>query len=216
MNPRKLRVTVFSMVFIFILIFLFVPWQVAFLVSWIILYHTSVVSSQRLKPTKTSQSLSSSSSSSSTRPAISAAKDYTHANHNTSTHFLLLMTWLLPLVAPVLGVWVRTLATAGWTTPFDGDHNFLYVAPFLLFADWSWTCVRKLGRVKLLQRTCYTHIIASFLASNIPKWSILMIAFFAFFYGPRFNYLVFDIASASMWLIWVIHVWHLYWKSGSR
>lgn len=48
---------------------------------------------------------------------------------------LLLMTWLLPLAAPVLAVWVRTLATAGLTTPFDGDHNFLYVAPFVVLLD---------------------------------------------------------------------------------
>ncbi|KAJ3555841.1 hypothetical protein NM688_g2357 [Phlebia brevispora] len=40
-------------------------------------------------------------------------------------HLLLLMTWLLPLAAPVLAVWVRTLYTAGLTTPFDGDHNVL-------------------------------------------------------------------------------------------
>ena len=45
------------------------------------------------------------------------------------------MTWLLPLVAPGLAVWVRTLATAGLTTPFDGDHNFMYVAPFLVLVE---------------------------------------------------------------------------------
>ncbi|KAG6910148.1 hypothetical protein DXG01_012907 [Tephrocybe rancida] len=61
-------------------------------------------------------------------------------NHNHNMHLLLLMTCLLPLVAPVLAVWVRTLFTAGLTTPFDGDHTFLNAAPFLVlvdFASWS-------------------------------------------------------------------------------
>jgi glycosylphosphatidylinositol deacylase len=51
----------------------------------------------------------------------------------------------------VLAVWVRTLSTAGYTTPFDGDHNFLYVAPWLLVADWAWTCVRKQGNIKMFE-----------------------------------------------------------------
>jgi len=45
------------------------------------------------------------------------------------------MTWLLLPVAPILVVWVRTLATAGLATPFDGDHNFLNILPFLIVTD---------------------------------------------------------------------------------
>jgi glycosylphosphatidylinositol deacylase len=61
-----------------------------------------------------------------------------HHNHKMLT--LLLMTWLLPFAAPVLVVWVRTLATAGLTAVFDGDHNFLNVAFFLVLVDFaSWT-----------------------------------------------------------------------------
>lgn len=57
------------------------------------------------------------------------------------------MTWLLPLAAPVLAVWVRTLLTAGLTTPFDGDHNFLAVVPFLVLTDFaSWTPGRLFER----------------------------------------------------------------------
>ncbi|KAK1227266.1 hypothetical protein PQX77_009753 [Marasmius sp. AFHP31] len=60
-------------------------------------------------------------------------------NKNLNSHMLLFMTWLLPLAAPVLVVWVRTLVTAGLTTPFDGDHFFLNVAPFLIVVDFaSW------------------------------------------------------------------------------
>jgi GPI inositol-deacylase len=65
-------------------------------------------------------------------------RNRTH-NYNHNVHLLLLLTWLLPLVAPVLAVWVRTLITAGFTTPFDGDHNFLKAAPFLILVDFaSW------------------------------------------------------------------------------
>ncbi|PVG04365.1 PGAP1-domain-containing protein, partial [Serendipita vermifera] len=38
-------------------------------------------------------------------------------------HILLLLTWLLPFAAPILVVWIRTLQTAGYTVPFNGDHN---------------------------------------------------------------------------------------------
>jgi hypothetical protein len=57
--------------------------------------------------------------------------------HAQKTHILLLLFWLLPLVAPVLAVWVRTLATAGVTTPFDGDHDVLAIASFFLLVDYS-------------------------------------------------------------------------------
>lgn len=158
MKPRKLRITIASTAFTFILIFLLVPWQVAFLGVWIIHYYTCVISSRRLNtPTSSPDNRSPSPVPSSG----SLEKDYTIDNHNTNIHLLLLMTWLLPLTAPVLGVWVRTLATAGLTTPFDGDHNFLYVAPFLLLVDWCWTCVRKLGRVKLLQKSGYVFKMVS-------------------------------------------------------
>jgi glycosylphosphatidylinositol deacylase len=55
---------------------------------------------------------------------------------------LLLLTWLLPLTAPVLAVWVRTLATAGpiaLDSIGTGDHNFLSVAPYLILVEYaSW------------------------------------------------------------------------------
>ena len=64
---------------------------------------------------------------------------YTADNRNHNMHILLLMTWLLPLAAPILAVWARTLVTAGLTTPFDGDHDFFNVAPFLVLVDFaSW------------------------------------------------------------------------------
>jgi len=69
-----------------------------------------------------------------------AHRCYNGDDHHHNKHLLLLMTWLLPLVVPTLAVWVRTLATAGLTTPFDGDHFFPKVAPFLVLVDFaSWT-----------------------------------------------------------------------------
>ncbi|GJJ07529.1 hypothetical protein Clacol_001731 [Clathrus columnatus] len=50
-------------------------------------------------------------------------------------HFLLLLFWLLPLTAPVLVVWARTLLTAGLTTPFDGDHDIIAIASFLVYTN---------------------------------------------------------------------------------
>jgi GPI inositol-deacylase len=142
---------------IFLLIFLFVPWQVAYLGCWLIHLFTCATLTQ----------LDTNSNAVPTRAVIplirvrdtddDAAQDeepvevtnheaqressptYTTDSDNHNMHLLLLMTWLLPLTAPVLAVWVRTLVTAGLTTPFDGDHDFLNVAPFLIFVDFaSW------------------------------------------------------------------------------
>ena len=158
------------MLLIFLLIFLFVPWQVAFLGSWILHLHTCASSAATIKSLPDS---------SAAIPFIRRSDDRSQQNeehtgengsqrlqsrsldeqknmHHHKMLILLLMTWLLPLAAPALAVWVRTLATAGLTTPFDGDHNFLNAAPFLVMVDFaSWT------RGPLFQRQRY-----------VASWSI--------------------------------------------
>lgn len=52
-------------------------------------------------------------------------------------HALALLLILLPLQAPVLPVWVRTLLTAGYTAPFDGDHNVLSIIPMMILVGFS-------------------------------------------------------------------------------
>ena len=168
MRTRRLRTTIGSISIVFLLIFFLVPWQVAFLGSYLILFHTTVSSScfplsrRRIsrKPKGSSSSTYPPSPSSPPLPPPSRSNSQTRTegqlsnqihNHTILTYFLLLTTLLLPLSAPVLAVWVRTLSTAGYTTPFDGDHNFLYVAPWLLVVDWAWTCVRKQGSIKMFE-----------------------------------------------------------------
>jgi hypothetical protein len=48
-------------------------------------------------------------------------------------HLLLLQTWVLPLVLPVLAIWVKTILNAGIFAPFDGDHNILQII-FIMIA----------------------------------------------------------------------------------
>ena len=167
MRTRRLRTTISSISTTFLLIFFLVPWQVAFLGSYLIIFHTIVISScsplswRRIShkskdssfsaypPSPSSPPFPSSRSNSRTR-SESHLSNQIH-DHTLLTYILLLKTLLLPLSAPVLAVWVRTLSTAGYTTPFDGDHNFLYVAPWLLVADWAWTCVRKQGSIRMFE-----------------------------------------------------------------
>lgn len=151
------------MCLIFLLIFLFVPWQVAFLGCWLIHLYTCASSAQlvaypgstptprieaiplvvRGNSAESDEGVDTSPQSPQAGVPEPRATEYQllkASNHNHNMHLLLLMTWLLPLAAPVLAVWVRTLATAGLTTPFDGDHFFLNVAPFLILVDFaSWT-----------------------------------------------------------------------------
>lgn len=126
------------MLLILLLVAVILPWQVAFLGCWVI--HLVTCATTHIAPavsgeaTTPPRSLSPARNSSSTPPPGSP---------HEADHVLLLLTWLLPLAAPVLAVWVRTLATAG-PIALDsigmGDHNFLSVAPYLILVEYaSWT-----------------------------------------------------------------------------
>jgi hypothetical protein len=141
------RSTAVSMCIIFAMIFLFVPWQVAYLGCWIYQFMTCAAAGTEVISLKredhyalldrsgdgTVDNVSRSETDGGARDRLLIQQD----NYHLSCHILLFMTWLLPLAAPVLAVWVRTLMTAGLTTPFDGDHFFLTVAPFLVLVDFS-------------------------------------------------------------------------------
>ena len=198
------RASVISMLVIFVMVFLFVPWQVAYLGCWAIHLYTCATSQKISGPTVDSDeeevavplvatnSIEEEDSVSSTTP--SSAELATHPPpfprhksdssmtqaYHYNTHLLLLMTWLLPMAAPVLVVWVRTLMTAGLTTPFDGDHFFLNVAPFVGLVE-----VASSGRGLNKHRAGrWLHV----------RWAFAVLAVVAFFVGPRKTYLVFDMA----------------------
>ena len=166
MRTRRLRTTLGSMSIVLFLVFFFVPWQVGFLGSYLIIFYTTASSScspfswRRVSHKSKDSSFSAYPLSPSPPPRPSRSNSHTRVeshlnnqiyNHTLLTYFLLLATLLLPLSAPVLAVWVRTLSTAGYSTPFDGDHNFLYVISWLLVADWAWTCVRKRGSIRMFE-----------------------------------------------------------------
>ncbi|KAI0066653.1 PGAP1-domain-containing protein [Artomyces pyxidatus] len=199
--------TLFSMFLIFILVFLIIPWQVAFLGCWAIHFFTCathtppppLAPSSTTPPTSVSPTSRYPPRSRSPPPPSAAQTAQTHLNaHHHNTHLLLLMTWLLPLVAPVLAVWVRTLATAGLTTPFDGDHSFWTVAPYLVLVDFaSWT------RSSFLQREDHEFVSI--------RWFWIPPALVAFFWGAYWTYEVFDWVWIVACLMVVIRVGPKYW-----
>ena len=132
--------TLLSMFIILILISTLLPWQVAFLVSWSILLVTCATHLTSPSPPGDASTPPPRTRSPSLRPS---RRRQTHPSPHDAEHVLLLLTWLLPLTAPVLAVWRRTLATAGLgaTVPTaGGDHNVLSVAPYLVLVDFaSWT-----------------------------------------------------------------------------
>lgn len=124
----RLRVTdLWSLGFILLLVATVVPFQVAFLVCFLIHLSTCAIQAP------------SSASDSSGAPS----KNDMYAQ---KVHFLLLLFWLLPFTAPVLAVWARTLLTAGLTTPFDGDHNVAAIASFLLYTNLATTTQHTFDR----------------------------------------------------------------------
>ena len=153
------------MVLVLALIFLLVPWQVAFLGCWIIqLLNCSATFRPKSYPGSVPTLANTPTGSTplgergdgmsddgdDVSPGRSPGQPLkpTFGNvYHQNTHILLLMTWLLPLVTPVLAVWVRTVQTAGYTTPFNGDHNVFKVAPVLALVD-------LLGRGRPLDMMC--------------------------------------------------------------
>ncbi|EJD01013.1 PGAP1-domain-containing protein [Fomitiporia mediterranea MF3/22] len=107
-KPASLSGALFTILFMSLLVFLFIPWQVAFLACYLIHWHHCALLLQ-----------------------VSTSNQTQISTRNQKLLFLLGMTWCLPVVAPVLIVWVRTLATAGLTTPFDGDHVALNSLSFV-------------------------------------------------------------------------------------
>ena len=149
------------MIFTLLLVIVFVPWQVAFVGCWLIHLHTCASPAHRkfypgsvpsLSSTPT-ESLPLRERSGSREEEIeplelpeiqdvrwdqnfaAAADTLDNQAYHENTHLLLFVTWLLPLTMPVLAVWVRTLMTAGYMTPFNGDHNVFKVAPFIVLVD---------------------------------------------------------------------------------
>ena len=161
-NVSVPRSTAISLMTICILIFFFVPWQVAYLGCCLLYIHTCASSQRELASIIQRRNLAvplvqfssrrendefTADNRSSLERHSWGLHEQKRDNVNHNLHFLLLMTWLLPFTAPVLAVWVRTLLTAGLTTPFDGDHNFLAVVPFLVLTDFaSWTPGRLFER----------------------------------------------------------------------
>jgi GPI inositol-deacylase len=127
------------MLFIFALVFLVIPWQVAFLGCWLIQLSTCA-----------SPDIGSFAEEDSEPTGLPQKRSRASENDKINMYLLLLMTWLLPLAAPVLVVWIRTLAQVGLTTPFDGDHFVLSVAPFLILVDYaSWSAKPIFERVDM-------------------------------------------------------------------
>ncbi|KAJ6539751.1 PGAP1-like protein-domain-containing protein [Mycena capillaripes] len=204
------RSTVISMCFIFLLIFLFVPWQVAFLGCWMIHLYNCAASKVHVAhiasiPDTVAIPLLRREGETTVEEPRRPAPPPPHIanNHNHNMHLLLLMTWLLPLAAPVLVVWVRTLAVAGLTTPFDGDHFFLSVAPFLVLVDFaSWT------NGPIFERQSFERVFP-------VRWSFACLATAAFLVGSRKAYFVFDVAKVAIGLAVLIRIGPRYWGRAS-
>ncbi|KAG8923767.1 GPI inositol deacylase [Tulasnella sp. 417] len=103
-------------------------------------------------------------------------------------HVVLLQAFLFPTQGAVLAVWIRTLVTAGFTTPFDGDHNIFLAVFWLVLAEAVINGVtwRRKGSRAL-----------KFVA---PALSALLSAY-SFLFGLRYPFGVFELANLLVaWL----------------
>ncbi|KIY73861.1 PGAP1-domain-containing protein [Cylindrobasidium torrendii FP15055 ss-10] len=196
------RGTIISLPLISLAVFLFIPWQVAFLGCWAVHFMTCACSTNAPTPRLVELHSADGEEMRTTAHPLPAPSTL---EYNCNIHILLLLTWLLPISAPVLVVWVRTLATAGLTTPFDGDHFVLNVAPFLILVDF----ISHSGVEALFRKHRFEGIISS-------RWGFLFVAAVATIYGTRKTYMVFDAATAAIGLMVLLRVAPAYWNAVYR
>ncbi|KAJ1311214.1 hypothetical protein OPQ81_009714 [Rhizoctonia solani] len=157
-RPPLVRSFVVFHLFVGLLVIVFIPYQVAYLVSFILhLWECSILRTHLAR-----QSLNKGDT------RFHLLSTYGHASH-----LLLIMFWMLPLVAPVLIVWARTLVTVGLTTPFDGDHNILSVMFIVMSVE-----------LRLLDAP-------SKLYKNSVAYSYLTLGAVAILLGPRYTYMLY-------------------------
>ncbi|TFK66578.1 PGAP1-domain-containing protein [Pluteus cervinus] len=218
---RVRRSTIFWMCFLLLLVFFFVPWQAVFMGCWAVQLWTCASTLYRLPipgttptPGATSPSMGRNSndetrerddSKSNGRPSSPGQKkpqDWRFLamdDANQNMHILFLMTLLIPFAVPALVVWVRTLITAGITTPFGGDHSIFKALPFLIYVDFTrWTAGPVLERQSFEDRLSL-------------RWVFAGLAGTAFLLGPRQPYSVFDAASTVMGVVVIVRIGLRYW-----
>ena len=188
-----------SILGILVLVWTVVPYQVAFLATFSL--HIASASTPKVPPPasnsyvrlkdgpRRSPSRTVQSRSSSASPTLATLKHHQDATRLAQDeHLLLLLLWLLPFAAPVLAVWVRTLQTAGFTVPFDGDHNIFSVLPWLLLGEAA-ASRRPLRPAQNSQEAIATTCILG----AVPLVAVLL--------GPRYPFVVYEVATfGAAWL----------------
>ena len=144
-------------------------------------------------------------------------------SRNQKMHILLLMTWCLPIVAPALAVWVRTLVTAGITTPFDGDH---FVGNVLVFMVVVYSMSLSNGRLFERQHRFVVNYIQPLIAFFSPYgygqlmpfisfsskeiipvgWCYGVGSVITFVLGPRSTYRVYEATNWSTAFLFLFRV----------
>ncbi|CAG7849586.1 SubName: Full=Related to sphingosine-1-phosphate lyase {ECO:0000313/EMBL:CCA69348.1} [Serendipita indica DSM 11827] len=174
-----------SILFVSLLVATIIPFQIAFMIVFIIQF--SICCSAPPKIAAESSPKAEDSATSSPTPEGLRKQEIRRAQN---FHLLVLLIWLaLPFAAPILVVWVRTLQTAGYTVPFDGDHSVIVVLPWLLLGEVT-ASGRCLERESLNWRKRVTYA------------SFLLLALTALLFGARFPYMVFEMATVVVaWLV---------------
>lgn len=117
-RTRSLRRSLLHIAVVSTLIWIIIPYQVVFLICFIIHWITCWSSYRKSDDCKSS-------------------KEKNANAFNQNAHVLMLLLWLLPIKAPSLAVWVRTIATARSISLFDSDHWPHPVLPFLILTEFA-------------------------------------------------------------------------------
>jgi glycosylphosphatidylinositol deacylase len=174
-----------SILLVVLLVATIIPFQVALMIVFLIQFSLCSMPEPQLQPSSNSKEERREPGSSPTPEQFRQQDNKQVANF----HILILLTWLLPFAAPILVVWIRTLQTAGYTVPFNGDHNIFIILPWLLLGEATAS-----GRNFLREKSRWRQKVTYALIFSISLTCLLV--------GARYPFLVFEMATITVsWLV---------------
>ncbi|KZT39644.1 PGAP1-domain-containing protein, partial [Sistotremastrum suecicum HHB10207 ss-3] len=117
-----------------------IPYQVVFVICFLIQLWTCIIGRKRLDDTGEDRSKPPDAvrEPESRKETEIRSPDHSEMDvYNQNMHLLLLLSWLLPNMAPALAVWVRTMATAHSVTLFNSDHSVSPIIVFVALVEFS-------------------------------------------------------------------------------
>lgn len=168
------------MVILFFCVWVWVPYQFAFVVAFIVHVISCVRSLKALRKAVALSDL---------KKPIDAYLNL----FNFHMTILLLLFWLLTFNAPVMLVWVKNLSVQWYSR---ADHDVFAVAPFLVYV--------LITSAEIMPRSFNRKI------NLLTNGFVYLAAIYTLFYGVRYTWILYYVTNYLLVWFSFVHIWGLY------